>query len=105
MALDKYERGNTIKTYVDFKMSGNLYDPSGNLAWIHVLKSDATYLISGESGIRDSVGEYHYFFESADDDPLGIYIVEWYGYHDLGGSFGAKKLKQRNQIEIVDTSG
>jgi len=100
--LQKYERGNTIKSDVDFKMSGNLTDPSGNLAWIHVLKSDGSYLVSGGAGVRDGTGEYHYFFRPLDADPLGIYVIEWYGYHHLGGSFGAMKLVQRDAIQVVD---
>jgi len=104
MTLTKYERSNTIKTEVDFKMSGNLTDPSGNNAWIHVIKSDGTYLISGGAGTRTGTGEYKYFFQTDGADPLGVYVVEWYGYHYLGGSYGTKKLVQRDAIQIVDVS-
>jgi len=102
MALDKYERGNTIRSDVDFKMSGNLTDPSGNYAWVHVLKSDGTYLVSGGTGSRQGTGEYRYFFSTDGSDPLGVYVVEWYGYHYIGGSYGTKKLVQRDAIQICD---
>ena len=103
--LTKYERGNTIKSDVDFKMNSVLTDPSGSVAKVHVIKADGTYLVSGASASRDSTGEYHYYFRTEDNDPLGIYIIEWYGYHYLGASYGVKKLRQRSQIEIVDTTG
>lgn len=103
MTLTKYERKNTIKSDVDFKSGGVLTDPSGNNAYIHVIKSDGTYLVSGGSGVRDGAGEYHYYFTTTETDPLGIYIVEWYGNHSLGETFGYKKLVQRDAIQIVDT--
>lgn len=102
MSLSKFERGNTIKSAVEFKMSGNLTDPSGNNAWVHILRPDGSYLVSGGSCTRDSTGKYHYFFRPDDKDLLGIYIVEWYGYHFIGGSYGNKKLIQRDAIQVVD---
>jgi hypothetical protein len=103
MALSKYERENTIKTDVDYKMSGAYTDPSGNVSYIHVIKPDGTYLVSGGNGIRDSTGQYHYFFKAGETDPLGIYVIEWYAYHNLGGGFGNMKLVQREPIQIVFT--
>ena len=103
MALSKYERGNTIKTEIDFKMNNVLTDPSGNTAFVHVIKSDGTYLISSATASRDGTGEYYYYFEPELTDPLGVYIIQWYGYHNLGGSYGYKRLVQRDAIQIVDT--
>ena len=102
MSLTKYERNNTIRSDVDFKVSDVLTDPSGNVANVHVIKSDGTYLISGGSGVRDDTGEYHYFFNAGETDPLGVYVIEWYGWHNLGGSFGTKRIVQRDAIQIVD---
>jgi len=102
MNLTKYERKNTIRSDVDFKVSDVLTDPSGSVAYVHVIKSDGTYLISGGSGVRDSTGEYHFFFATGETDPLGVYVVEWYGWHNLGSSFGTKRIVQRDAIQIVD---
>ena len=97
-----YERGNTIKTEVDFKMDGVLTDPSGNTAFVDVIKSDGTYLVKDAVGTRDGTGEYSYYFETTTSDPLGIYIVIWKGMHDLGGSYGYKNIVQRDDIIIRD---
>jgi len=102
MGLDKFERGNTVKTDIDFKMNNVLTDPSGNKAFISVIKSDGTYLVSGASATRDGVGEYHHFFTPDDVDPLGVYVIIWYGYHNLGGSYGYRKLVQRDAVHILD---
>lgn len=103
MTLDIYERGNTIKSDVDFKMNGVLTDPSGNIAYIHVIKPNGTYLLSGQQATRSGVGEYVYYFQTEWTDPLGIYVIQWYGYHNLGGSYGYKRIVQRDAIQIVDT--
>jgi len=102
MALSKYERGNTIKSDIDFLMNGVLTDPSGNTAFVDVIKSDGTYLVQGQTATRDGVGEYHTFFKAENDDPLGVYVIVWYGSHNIGGSYGYMGLVQRDAIQIVD---
>jgi len=101
--MQKFERGNTIKTEIDFKSSNVLTDPSGNTAYVTVIKSDGTTLINSSGATRDSTGEYHYYFHTETTDPLGIYIIQWEGSHDLGGSYGYKPIRQRDIIQIVDT--
>jgi len=103
MSLNKFERGNTIKVEADFKMNGVLTDPSGSKAFIDVIKPDGSYLVSGATTTRDGTGEYHYYFQTDFSDPLGIYIVQWYGYHNLGANYGYKRLVQRDAIQIVST--
>ena len=102
MSLSKYERGNTIRTDIDFKMSDVLTDPSGNAAFVNIIKSDGTYLVSGATATRDGTGEYHYFFQTEESDPLGVYVIQWWGRHNLGASYGYKKIVQRDAIHIVD---
>ena len=101
--VTKYERGNTIKTEIDFKSDGVLTDPSGSKAYVTIYKSDGTVLINRSGATRDSTGEYHYYFNTATTDPLGLYIVQWSGYHSLGEDYGYKPIVQRDVIQIVDT--
>lgn len=101
--MNTFERCNTIKSDVDFKSAGVLTDPSGNKAFIDVIKSDGTYLVNNSGSTRDGVGEYHYYFDTSSTDPLGIYVIVWKGYHNLGGSYGYKPIVQRDLIQLVDT--
>ena len=101
MTLENFERQNTIKTNVDFKMDDVLTDPSGNKAFVDVIKPDGTYLVQDASTTRDSTGEYSYYFETASTDPLGLYVVIWKGMHNLGGSYGYKNIVQRRAINII----
>jgi len=100
---DRFERGNTVKTDIDFKSSGVLTDPSGNKAFVTVIKPDGTTLVNASGATRDGTGEYHYYFNTSSTDPLGIYVIQWSGYHSLGGSYGYKPIIQRDLIQIVDT--
>jgi len=102
MSLSKFERHNTIKTEIDFKMNDTLTDPSGSVAFVDVIKSDGTYFIEDASTTRDGVGEYSYYFTPSETDPLGVWVVIWHGYHNLGGSYGYKKITQRDAIQVVD---
>lgn len=102
MTISKYERNNTIKTEVDFKVGTTLTDPSGSKAFVSVIRSNGTYLASSASTTREGTGEYYYYFSTTDTDPLGIYIVEWKGNHSLGGIYGYKPIIQRSVINIVD---
>ena len=100
--VSKFERGNTIKSTVIFKSGSSLADPSGNKAYINVIRPNDTYLVSAQSADRDGVGTYHYYFETNNADPLGLYLIEWYGYNYLGGVYGNKKILDRESIEIVE---
>ena len=102
MSLSKFERNNTIKSEIDFKMSDVLTDPSGSKAFVDIIKSDGTYFIQDASGSRDSTGEYHYYFTPASTDPLGVWVIVWHGYHNLGAAYGYKRITQRDAIHIVD---
>ena len=101
--MEVFERGNTIMTDIDFKTNGVLTDPSGNTAFVTVIKSDGSILVNASGSTRDGVGEYHYYFNTESTDPLGIYVVQWSGYHNLGGSYGYKPIIQRDLVQIVDT--
>ena len=109
--LQEFERGNTIKVVATFNTSSNVAtDPSGNVAFIQVFKPDGTSLIGGGSGAitsRTGTGSFKYFFDTADDYPLGVYVVQWQGYHGIGTLggvvYGYKPVKQRDSFVIVDT--
>jgi len=101
--MDKYERGNTIKSDIDFKIGSVLTDPSGSKAYVTVYKSDGSILVNNSGATKDDTGEYHYYFKTESTDPLGIYIVQWKGYHSLGGSYGYMPIIQRDLIQICDT--
>jgi len=101
MSLTNYERGNCLKTEVEFKMSDTYTDPSGSKAFVDVIKPDATYLVSSGTGSRETTGKYYYYFETSSTDPLGIYVVVWKGMHNLGGGFGYKNIVQRRAINII----
>jgi len=110
MALDSYERGNCVKADVEFKMNSVYTDPSGNKAFVNVIKPDGTYLVgngSGATASRTGVGTYSYYFDTSSTDPLGIYVVQWSAYHSLGTidgiTYGYKPIIQRDSILIVDT--
>jgi len=98
--VSKFERGNSIKSTVTFKSGNTLTDPSGNKAYISVIRPDDTYLVSCQTANRDGIGTYHYYFETSLTDPLGLYLIEWYGYSYLGGNY--KKILDRESIEIVE---
>jgi len=102
MTLSKFERGNTIKTEVDFKVGSVLTDPSGSVAWVDIIKSDGTYLVQSSGATRDGTGEYYYYFTPASTDPLGIYVIVWKAYHNLGGDYGTKEIIQRDAVQLVD---
>lgn len=102
MALEKYERGNTIKTEITFRSNNVLTDPSGNKAYVTVVRPDGTNLVNASGATRDSIGEYHYYFNTEPTDPLGIYIIQWSGYHSLGDGYGYKPIIQRDIIQLVD---
>lgn len=101
--MENYERKNTIKSEVDLKIGSTLTDPSGNTAFVSIIKPDGTYLVSGATASRDGTGEYYYYFNTESTDPLGLYVIEWKGYHTLGGSYGYKPIIQRSVINVVDT--
>ena len=100
--LSSYERNNTIRTDIDFKMSDVFTDPSGSKAFVDVIKSDGTYFIQDATTSRDGVGEYHYFFTPTEEDPLGVWVIIWHGLHNLGGVYGYTSLVQRDAINIVN---
>lgn len=100
--MDSFELNNTIKTEIVFKSDGVDTDPSGNKAFVTVYKPDGTTLINGASGSRSEKGKYYYYFNTEPTDPLGIYTIEWSGYHELGGIYGYKPIIQRDIINIVE---
>lgn len=112
MSLYDYERNNSIKADVDFyDTNNNLVDPSGNKTYINVIKSNGTYLVgnitSGARVSRTGLGNYEYYFNTIPTDPLGIYVIEWTAYHNLGIidgiNYGTMKLTQRDAVNIVHT--
>ena len=109
MSLSKFERRSTIKSTMTFKdANGNLLDPSGNRAFISIIKPNGDYLVSGQSAARISTGTYEYYFTTSDTDPLGIWVVYWYAYspHIVRGGidFGYPRIAQRDSIQLVDVN-
>ena len=100
---EKFERGNCVKTEITFKSSDVATDPSGNTAFVTVYKPNGDILVNCSGATRDGVGEYHYYFDTESTDPLGLYIIQWSGYHSLGGDYGYKPIIQRDIVSIVDT--
>lgn len=100
MSLTKYERGNTIKASVEFKSSGVYADPL--YPKINVYKPDGSKLVDNGTPLKDDTGKYHYYIETSSDDPLGIYIIEWTGWQNLGGVWGSGQLVQRDVFQLVE---
>ena len=106
-----YERTNSVHASVIYKDSnGAAIDPSGSTVFLEVIKPDGTNLIGGGSGAtasRTGTGAFDYYFNTTTIDPLGLYILSWHGYHNIGAvdgiDYGYKKITQRNCIRIVDT--
>lgn len=99
--MKTYERSTTFKTSTAF-MSGSTYvDPSGNMAFIDVYKSDGTYLIQGESGSRTDTGRFHYYISTQSTDPLGLYIVDWYGQFSYGGQWNWPPKHNKEPFNLV----
>lgn len=101
MVLENFERGNCIKTDVEFRMDDVPTDPSGSKAFIDVIRPDGTYLVEHGSGTRSDVGKYHFYFQTRNTDPLGLYMTVWKAQHNLGGEFGYKDIVQRRAINII----
>ena len=102
MSLSKYERCNTIKADVTFKVAGTATNPSGTKAWISVVKSDGSYLYSSQAASNTGTGTFRYYISTNAGDPLGVYVVLWRGYHNVGGSQGALPIYQRDAFQLVD---
>ena len=100
MSLTEYERGNTIKASVEFKYSGAYTDPL--YPKINVYNPDGTKLVDDGSPIKDDTGKYHYFIETTPSSQLGIYIIEWTGWHNLGGVWGSGQIIQRDAFQLVE---
>lgn len=103
MSLTKYERGNTIQIKATFQSNDTPTDPSGQKVWFHIIKPDGTYLYSAQQADRVSTGTYRYYISTNTTDPLGIYIVHWYGYHTVGGAQPHLPIVQRDVFQLVDT--
>ena len=100
MSLSKYERGNTIKASVEFKYNGTYTDPL--YPTISVYEPDGTALVDGQTPTKDDTGKYHYYIETSKTSPLGIYVIEWEGWHNLGGTYGSGQLIQRDSFQLVE---
>jgi len=103
MTLPKYERKNTIKADITFKSNGVNTDPSGNTAFITVYRPDGAQLFSETKASRVDTGVYRYYISTNASDPLGIYIVQWRAYHNVGGTQGYLPIIQRDAFQLVDT--
>jgi hypothetical protein len=103
MSLEKFERKNTIQADVTFQTGGVDTDPYNNEVYISVIKPNGNYMMKGESAARTGTGDYRYYISTQSTDPLGIYIVQWSGQHDTGGSQGYVPLVQRDAFQLVDT--
>ena len=81
MSLSVYERDTSIRLINTFQSGSTNFDPSGNMAYIDVIKSDGTYLYTAgsRSGSRSDTGKYYAWVSTQSTDPLGNYTVDWYG--------------------------
>ena len=102
MSLSIFERNNTIKADVTFKVGSTDTNPSGSKAWISVIDSDGTYLYSSQAATNTGTGTFRYYISTNTADPLGVYVVLWTAYHDVGGSQGNMPIYQRDAFQIVD---
>jgi len=55
-AIPRYERGNTIKTDIDFKSNDVLSNPYGDTANVSVIRPDGTYLYSAATANYNGTG-------------------------------------------------
>lgn len=101
MALTRYERENSWKTYVEFKSGSTFIDPSGNLAYLTITKPDGTKLIDNISGARQSTGVYKYYVSTQSTDPLGLYVISWYGEFNYSGRWGYMPKYEKEVIQLV----
>ena len=107
-----YERTNAILATIIFKdTAGTATDPSGSTAFLRVIKPDGTNLIGSTSGStagRTGTGAFSYYFNTESTSPLGLYILQWHGYNEVGVvggiDWGYKRITERDVIRIVDTS-
>ena len=103
MALTKFERSTTIRTKVAFTSGSTLVDPSGNRAFVDIYKPDGTYLLQS-SGSKDSTGNYRYYFNTTTSDPLGIYIIDWWGRFNYGPPYSYKEKHEKEVIWLVNVN-
>jgi len=101
MTLTKFERNTTIRTMVAFKSGSTLVDPSGSRAFVDIYKPDGTYLLQS-SGSKDSTGTYRYYFGTVDADPLGIYVIDWWGRFNYGAPYNYKVKHEKEVIWLVN---
>jgi len=99
--VESYERGTTWKTTIQF-ISGSTYiDPSGNLAYLNAYYPDGTLVWpSGSvSGSRQSQGYYYAYVTTESTDPLGLYVLDWYGSFNYGTTWGYRNKHQREDYQ------
>jgi len=101
MALTKYERQNTWKSYVTYVSGTTNIDCSGNMAYLTVYRPDGTVLLGPVSGIRDSTGVYKYYVSTQSTDDLGIYVCEWKAYFNYGAPWDYSPKYDREAVQIV----
>ena len=102
MTLTKYERGNTIKTEIDFKSDGVLANPYNSVATVDLIRPDGVYLYSGHSATHDGTGEFHAYISTNSCDPLGIYKIVWKANDDVEGGQGLMPIVQRDTFQLVE---
>ena len=102
MSVTRWERSNTWKTTVEWKSGSTYIDPSGNISTLDVYKADGTHYIS-HSGVRDCTGIYHYYVSTSNDDPLGLWIVDWNGLftHEDTGTTNWIPKHDKEVVELV----
>lgn len=98
--IEKKERGTTVKTTWNTKSDGA--DADVNSPKINIYKPDGTKLVDDDDPTHDGTGNYSYHFTTTSSDLLGLYVIEWTGYHDVSGT--AKPIIDRKLVEIVSVS-
>jgi len=102
MGLTEYERESTFKTSVTFTSGSTNVDPSGNIAYVDVYKSDGTLLwtAASKSGTRSASGQYYYYISTQSTDPLGVYVIDWYGNFDYGGQWSYMPKHEKYEVRV-----
>ena len=99
--VTSYERETTWRTQVVFQSGSTNIDPSSNMAYLDVIDSEGTTIISSVSGTRTDTGTYHYYISTQSTDPLGLYLVEWRGLFNYGGRWNYSPKYDKSVVNIV----
>ena len=99
--LTKYERESTFKTRTHWISGSTDIDPSGQKSYLSVWKADGTKLLDDVECTRSALGYYHYYVSTNSVDPLGIYIVDHWGWFGYGSPWEYMPKHNKECIQLV----